>query len=208
MAHIAGVDEAGRGPLAGPVVVAAVILDPAQPIEGLADSKQLSAKRREALYALIAARVLAHSIVCVEADVIDRINILQATLQGMAHALRTLRIQPTLALIDGNRLPASLPCPAHAIVRGDATEPVISAASILAKVTRDRILIEYETHWPGYGFARHKGYPSPAHLEALHRLGPCPEHRRSFAPVRDVLAQNSFGSERVACTQTPAKAAL
>lgn len=198
VAHIAGVDEAGRGPLAGPVVVAAVVLDPTQPIEGLADSKQLSAKRREALYALIAARALAHSIVCVEADVIDRINILQATLQGMARALRTLQIQPTLALIDGNRLPKSLPCPARAIVRGDATEPAISAASILAKVTRDRILSDYEARWPGYGFARHKGYPSAAHLEALQRLGPCPEHRRSFAPVRAVCMhpQYASGAER------------
>ncbi|MGH8154909.1 MAG: ribonuclease HII [Rhodanobacteraceae bacterium] len=182
--RVAGVDEAGRGPLAGPVVVAAVVLDPAQPMEGLADSKQLSAKRREALYALIVTRALAYSIVCVEADEIDRINILQATLRGMTRALESLEIPPALALIDGNRLPGSLPCPARAIVRGDATEPVISAASILAKVTRDRILVGYEGHWPGYGFARHKGYPSPAHLEALKRLGPCPEHRRSFAPVR------------------------
>lgn len=186
--RIAGVDEAGRGPLAGPVLVAAVILDPGRPIEGLADSKQLSAKRREYLYALIVERALAHSIVRVEASEIDRINILNATLAGMARSLTALTFAPSLALIDGNRLPTSLPCPARAIVRGDATEPAISAASILAKVTRDRILVEYETRWPGYGFARHKGYPSPAHLEALRRLGPCPEHRRSFAPVRAALA--------------------
>ena len=185
--RIAGVDEAGRGPLAGPVVVAAVILDPARRIDGLADSKQLSAKRREQLYALIVERALAHSIVRVEADEIDRINILNATLAGMARALATLAPAPSFALIDGNRLPKSLPCPARAIVRGDATEPAISAASILAKVARDRILIEYERRWPGYGFAQHKGYPSPAHLEALSRLGPCPEHRRSFAPVRAAL---------------------
>ncbi|TAN07451.1 MAG: ribonuclease HII [Rhodanobacteraceae bacterium] len=185
-AHVAGVDEAGRGPLAGPVVVAAVILDPARPIDGLADSKQLSAKRRESLYALIVAHALAHAVVRVEAAEIDRINILQATLAGMRRALEALPIAPALALIDGNRLPKSLPCPARAIVRGDASEPAISAASILAKVSRDRILVEYESRWPGYGFAQHKGYPAPAHLEALRRLGPCPEHRRSFAPVRQV----------------------
>ena len=184
--HVAGVDEAGRGPLAGPVVVAAVILDPARPIDGLADSKQLTAKRREVLYALIVERAQAHAVVRVEAAEIDRVNILQATLLGMARALQALRIAPALALIDGNRLPKSLPCPAQAIVRGDATEPAISAASILAKVTRDRILVDYESRWPGYGFAQHKGYPAPAHLEALQRLGPCPEHRRSFAPVREV----------------------
>lgn len=185
-ACVAGVDEAGRGPLAGPVVVAAVILDPARPIDGLADSKQLTARRRDALYALIVERVFAHAIVRVEAAEIDRVNILNATMLGMARALEALPHAPTIALIDGNRLPESLRCPARAIVRGDATEPSISAASILAKVTRDRILVGYETRWPGYGFARHKGYPVPAHLAALHRLGPCPEHRRSFAPVREV----------------------
>jgi ribonuclease HII len=183
---IAGVDEAGRGPLAGPVVVAAVILDPAHPIEGLADSKQLSATRREQLFTLIVVHTLAHAIVRVEAAEIDRINILQATLAGMRRALEALVITPAQALIDGNRLPKALPCPARAIVRGDATEPAISAASILAKVARDRILCEYDARWPGYGFAQHKGYPVPAHLEALRRLGPCPEHRRSFAPVRKV----------------------
>jgi ribonuclease HII len=186
--HVAGVDEAGRGPLAGPVVVAAVILDPAKPIDGLADSKQLSATRREALYVLIVERALAHSIVRVEAAVIDRVNILNATLGGMARVLKAMSLMPGLALIDGNRLPKSLPCPARAIVRGDATEPAISAASILAKVTRDRILVEYETRWPGYGFAQHKGYPTPGHLDALARLGPCPEHRRSFAPVATALS--------------------
>jgi ribonuclease HII len=184
---VAGVDEAGRGPLAGPVVVAAVILDPARPIDGLADSKQLSARRREQLFEQIVARAFAHSVARVEADEIDRVNILQATLLGMTRALELLAIVPELALIDGNRLPESLPCPARAVVRGDATEPAISAASILAKVTRDRLLVEYEARWPGYGFAQHKGYPSPAHLAALQRLGPCPEHRRSFAPVRKCL---------------------
>ena len=187
-ACIAGVDEAGRGPLAGPVVVAAVILDPARPIVGLADSKQLSAPRREVLYALIIERALAHATVRVEAAEIDRINILNATLAGMTRALEALALPPELALIDGNRLPKSLPCPARAIVRGDATEPAISAASILAKVTRDRILVDYDARWPGYGFAQHKGYPTPAHYAALQRLGPCPEHRRSFAPVRACMA--------------------
>lgn len=187
-AYVAGIDEAGRGPLAGPVVVAAVILDSARPIAGLADSKQLSATRREALYALIVEHALAHSVVRVEADEIDRLNILQATLVGMTRALEALAPAPALALIDGNRLPKSLPCAARAIVGGDATEPAISAASILAKVARDRILLDYEMHWPGYGFAQHKGYPTPAHLDALARLGPCPEHRRSFAPVRSVCA--------------------
>ena len=187
-ALVAGVDEAGRGPLAGPVVVAAVILDPARPIDGLADSKQLSEKRRESLYPLIVERALAHAIVRVEAAEIDRINILNATLAGMARALSALALAPTLALIDGNRLPKSLPCPARAIVGGDASEPAISAASILAKVSRDHILVDYESRWPGYGFAQHKGYPTAAHVEALRRLGPCPEHRRSFAPVRAVCA--------------------
>lgn len=183
--YVAGVDEAGRGPLAGPVAVAAVILDPVRPIEGLADSKQLSARRREALYALIVERAIAHAVVCVEAVEIDRVNILNATLSGMTRALEMLVLPPALALIDGNRLPRTLPCPARAIVGGDVSEPAISAASILAKVTRDRILCDYDTRWPGYGFAQHKGYPAPAHLEALRRLGPCPEHRRSFAPVRE-----------------------
>lgn len=186
IAYTAGVDEAGRGPLAGPVVIAAVILDPASPIDGLADSKQLSARRREALFPLIIERALAHAVVCVEAAEIDRINILEATLLGMTRALKQLAIAPALALIDGNRLPKDLPCTARAIVRGDATEPAISAASILAKVTRDRILVDYEARWPGYGFAKHKGYPTPAHYAALAKLGPCPEHRRSFAPVRAV----------------------
>ena len=182
--RVAGVDEAGRGPLAGPVAVAAVILDPARPIDGLADSKQLSGARREQLYALIVARALAHAVVCVQAAEIDRVNILNATLSGMTRALELLAPAPSLALIDGNRLPQSLPCPARAIVGGDASEPAISAASILAKVTRDRILRDYATRWPGYGFAQHKGYPTRTHLDALARLGPCPEHRRSFAPVR------------------------
>jgi ribonuclease HII len=181
--HIAGVDEAGRGPLAGPVLVAAVILDPARPIAGLADSKTLSAKRREALFELIRERALAYRIERVEAAEIDRLNILQATLTGMARALRGLLPAADLALIDGNQLPRDLPCPAHAIVRGDALEPAISAASILAKVSRDHYMRQLDAEFPGYGFAVHKGYPVPAHLAALRQLGPCREHRRSFAPV-------------------------
>lgn len=185
VARVAGVDEAGRGPLAGPVVVAAVILDPARPIEGLADSKRLSAGRRERLYSLIIENAHQYAIERVEAAEIDHVNILQSTLLGMSRALAALAPAPGLALVDGNQLPPSLPCPARAIVHGDVSEPAISAASILAKVTRDRILLAYESRWPGYGFAQHKGYPSAAHLAALHRLGPCPEHRRSFAPVRE-----------------------
>ncbi|MHB8387249.1 ribonuclease HII [Metallibacterium sp.] len=181
--RIAGVDEAGRGPLAGPVLVAAVILDPARPIVGLADSKTLSPTRREALFEIIRERALAYCIESVEAAEIDRINILQATLTGMARALRGLLPLPELALIDGNRLPTALPCPARAMVRGDALEPAISAASILAKVSRDRRMLALDTEFPGYGFAAHKGYPVPAHLAALRQLGPCREHRRSFAPV-------------------------
>ncbi len=183
----AGVDEAGRGPLAGPVVVAAVILDPQRPIAGLADSKVLSAARREQFDVLIRAQALAFSVIEVAASEIDRINILQATLLGMARALATLDPAPTLALIDGNHLPKNLPCAGRAIVDGDALEPAISAASILAKVARDRILCELDARYPGYGFAKHKGYPTAAHLAALQRLGPCTEHRRSFAPVRQLL---------------------
>ncbi len=198
--RIAGVDEAGRGPLAGPVVVAAVILDPARGIDGLADSKCLSAPRREALQLLILRDALAWAVVAVEVEEIDRINILQATLLGMRRALQTLPMLPMLALIDGNQLPRALPCPARAIVGGDASEPAISAASILAKVHRDRLMRAYDTQYPGYGFAQHKGYSSPGHLAALQRLGPCVIHRRSFAPVRACLARTLFD------TPTPAQA--
>lgn len=183
----AGVDEAGRGPLAGPVVVAAVILDPARPIAGLADSKILSAARREALDAQIRERALAFSVIEIGVADIDSLNILQATLLGMSRALAALAPAPRLALIDGNRLPKDLCCTARAIVDGDATEPAIGAASILAKVARDRILCELDAIHPGYGFARHKGYPTPEHFAALERLGPCPAHRRSFAPVKQML---------------------
>jgi ribonuclease HII len=183
----AGVDEAGRGPLAGPVVVAAVILDPARPIPGLADSKTLSAARREALDAQIRERALAFSVIEIGVADIDRLNILQATLLGMARALAALAPVPELALIDGNRLPKNLVCTARAIVDGDASVPAIGAASILAKVARDKILCELDAIHPGYGFARHKGYPTPEHFAALESLGPCAAHRRSFAPVQRSL---------------------
>ena len=186
--HIAGVDEAGRGPLAGPVVVAAVILDPLRPIEGLADSKVLSAARREQLAIEIRCRVLAFAICVVEADEIDRLNILGATLAGMSRAVAALAIRPALALIDGNRVPKDLPCRGQAIVRGDASEAAISAASILAKTERDHIMCALDLIHPGYGFHKHKGYPTAEHFESLRRLGPCPQHRRSFAPVRACLA--------------------
>lgn len=186
-ALIAGVDEAGRGPLAGPVVVAAVILDPARPIDGLADSKTLSAVRREFLDAQIRTFALAFSVIEIGVEDIDRLNILQATLLGMSRALAALSPAPQVALIDGNRLPKKLCCAARAIVDGDATEPAIGAASILAKVARDRILCILDAIHPGYGFARHKGYPTPEHFAALERLGPCAAHRRSFAPVQRKL---------------------
>lgn len=183
---IAGVDEAGRGPLAGPVVAAAVILDPARPIAGLADSKTLSATQRERLATEIRAKALAWALGRAEAVEIDQINILQATLLAMQRAVAGLSIAPTQVLVDGNRCPA-LACPCQAIVRGDATEPAISAASILAKTARDAELCQLHNRYPHYGFARHKGYPTAAHREALRRYGPCPEHRRSFAPVKAVL---------------------
>lgn len=187
---LAGVDEAGRGPLAGPVAVAAVILDPARRIAGLGDSKALSEARREALFPQIQSQALAWSVVLVQAEEIDRLNILQATLAGMHRAVQALPIRPSKVLVDGNRLPPELGVDAEAIVRGDARIAAISAASILAKRSRDRWMLELDAHHPGYGFAAHKGYPTPAHLDALRRLGPCPAHRRSFAPVRAVLASS------------------
>lgn len=184
---IAGVDEAGRGPLAGPVVVAAVILDPSKPrIRGLADSKVLSAKQREKLDVRIRERAIAFSVVEIDVDEIDRINILQATLVGMARALMRLSPGPGMALIDGNQLPRDLPCPARAIIDGDALEPAISAASILAKVARDRLMTALDAQHPGYGFARHKGYATAEHFAAIERLGPCIHHRRSFMPVKQM----------------------
>jgi ribonuclease HII len=189
---VAGVDEAGRGPLAGPVVVAAVILNKRRRIKGLDDSKKLSEAKREALFPLIMERALAYSVVVIERDEIDRINIFQATMLGMTRALLGLMPAATEALIDGNQLPKNLPCPARAIVDGDALEPAISAASILAKVSRDRLMVQMDARYPGYGFAGHKGYSTPAHLAALQRLGPCDEHRRSFAPVKLLLDQGQL----------------
>jgi ribonuclease HII len=188
----AGVDEAGRGPLAGPLVVAAVILDPARRIDGIADSKQLTEADRESLYAKITRRALAWSVVVVEVDEIDRINIFQATMAGMQRALCALATAPELALIDGNQLPRALPCPARAIIGGDGTRLAIGAASILAKVTRDRMMQQLDPCHPAYGFARHKGYSTPEHLDALRRHGPCAIHRRSFAPVREAATPSLF----------------
>jgi ribonuclease HII len=185
--RVCGVDEAGRGPLAGPVAVAAVILDPRRPIEGLGDSKALSEARREALAPLIRERALAWHLEFVGVDEIDRLNILHATMAGMSRAVNALRPHAEHALVDGNRIPPGLPCPAEALVKGDAREPAIMAASILAKVGRDQLMMAMDAIHPGYGFAVHKGYPTPMHLEALRRLGPCDQHRRSFAPVRACL---------------------
>ena len=184
---VAGVDEAGRGPLAGPVVVAAVVLNPDRPIDGLDDSKKLNEKRREELFPLIIERSLAWSVVAIEPAEIDRINILQATLLGMQQAVGQLLPPPSLALIDGNQAP-QLDCAVRTIVQGDSLEPAISAASILAKVTRDRLMKKLHFDYPEYGFDRHKGYPTADHLARLARYGPCPIHRRSFAPVRKVAA--------------------
>ena len=185
---LAGVDEAGRGPLAGPVVAAAVILDPRQPIAGLADSKKLTARRRERLYDEICAKALCCSIALASVAEIDRLNILQATLLAMQRAVAGLRLPPAKVLVDGNRLP-TLGVLAEAIVDGDATVPAISAASILAKVHRDRWCAEVDAQWPQYGFAAHKGYGTAAHLAALRAHGACEHHRRTFAPVAAALLQ-------------------
>ncbi len=181
--RIAGIDEVGRGPLAGPVVTAAVVLDPARPIAGLADSKALKPARREALALLIEERALAFALGRAEVEEIDRLNILQATLLAMQRAVLALPFVPDHALVDGNRCPV-LPCSAEAVVGGDGRVAVISAASILAKVARDREMVALDGQYPGYGLAGHKGYGTAAHLEALRRLGPSPIHRYSFAPVR------------------------
>jgi ribonuclease HII len=183
---VAGVDEAGRGPLAGPVVAAAVILDELQPIKGLADSKTLTALRREKLFDEIRAKALCCCIAEASAAEIDEINILQATLLAMRRAVEGLRLKPAKVLVDGNRIPV-LKVPAEAIVKGDATVKAISAASILAKVHRDRLCLVLHEQHPQYGFDGHKGYPTPEHLAALRAHGACAQHRRSFGPVRDVL---------------------
>ena len=189
---VAGVDEAGRGPLAGPVVAAAVILDPARPIAGLADSKALSPARREALFALIHERALCCSVAEASVEEIDRLNILQATMLAMRRAVEGLAVQPGRVLVDGNRLPR-LAIAAEAIVKGDAKVPAISAASILAKVTRDHWCLRLHERYPHYGFDRHKGYGTAEHLAALGEWGPCPEHRRSFAPVARAIALHGGG---------------
>ncbi|WP_457673460.1 ribonuclease HII [Thiolapillus sp.] len=181
-----GVDEVGRGPLAGPVVAAAVILDPRRPIVGLDDSKKLTEKRREALYEEIRDKALAWSLGRAEVEEIDRINILQASLLAMQRAVAGLAISPRHALVDGNRLP-ELPCSAEAIVGGDGRVACISAASIIAKVSRDREMVSLDARYPGYGLARHKGYPTRAHLDALKARGVTDIHRRSFGPVRRLL---------------------
>lgn len=179
---VCGIDEAGRGPLAGPVVAAAVILDPAQPIVGLNDSKKLSAKVREALAEEIRAKALAWAVAEASAEEIDQINILQATFLAMQRAVAGLSITPLRAVVDGNRCP-KLPMPVEAIIKGDGKVAAIAAASILAKTVRDQGMCLLDQQYPHYGFARHMGYPTAAHFAALQAHGPCPVHRRSFAPV-------------------------
>ena len=190
--RVAGVDEAGRGPLAGPVIAAAVILDADNPIEGLRDSKRLSASRRDVLYDEIRERALAWAVGRAEVEEIDRINILQATMLAMRRAVEALQPFAEHALIDGNRCP-DLSCTSQAIIKGDSKVPAISAASIIAKVTRDREMIELDVCYPGYGLAQHKGYPSKAHIEALASLGVSPIHRRSYAPVRKIIEGSTPG---------------
>ena len=187
---VAGVDEAGRGPLAGPVLAAAVILDPQRPVIGLADSKTLAPARREVLAEQIRSRALAWAVASASVEEIDRLNILQASLLAMSRAVAALEPAPVEALIDGNQVPR-LRCAARAIVRGDVTEPAISAASILAKVARDAEMCALDSVFPGYDFARHKGYPTPQHLAALARYGVSLAHRRSFGPIRRLLGQQN-----------------
>jgi ribonuclease HII len=194
---LAGVDEAGRGPLAGPVVAAAVILDDRHPIHGLADSKKLSAARRDVLFDEIRAKALCCSVAQASVSEIDTLNILQATMLAMKRAVEGLRLKPGKVLVDGNRLP-SLTVLAEAIVKGDDKVPAISAASILAKVTRDRLLLELDAAYPAYGFAKHKGYGTADHLDALRRLGPTPQHRQSFSPV---AAAHAMQASRVPTVQ-------
>jgi ribonuclease HII len=185
---MAGVDEAGRGPLAGPVFAAAVILDDLLPIQGLADSKKLTPKKREHLYEIIKAQALCFCVATASVEEIDQLNILQATLLAMQRAVKGLRLKPSKVLVDGNRLPV-LDIRADAIVKGDSTVPSISAASILAKVERDRWCVEVDAQFPNYGFLTHKGYGTQMHLRALQEHGPCVLHRRSFAPVAKLLGK-------------------
>ena len=185
--HVAGVDEAGCGPLAGPLYVAAVVLDPAREIRGLADSKVLTPERRTVLAARIVERAIAFAVVVIEVEEIDRINIYHARMVGMRRTLERIGVPVAEARIDGNAMPPGLTCPARTIVDGDALDRAIGAASILAKVERDRRMVELDAVYPGYGFASHKGYSTPEHYAALDRLGPCAIHRRSFEPVRRLL---------------------
>jgi len=184
--RVAGVDEVGRGPLAGPVVAAAVILDPNRPIAGLDDSKRLTASRRTKLELIIQECALAWALGRAEVEEVDQLNVLMASMLAMQRAVAALGEMPGHVLVDGNRTPA-LPCPATAIIGGDGKVAAIAAASILAKVARDREMVEHDAQYPGYGFARHKGYPSAEHLAALTALGPTPLHRKSFAPVRKAM---------------------
>ena len=204
---VCGVDEAGRGPLAGPVVAAAVILDPKRRILGLDDSKVLSEKKREALFEKIVERSLAYCVASASVEEIDRLNILHATMLAMRRAVEGLGIAPTLVKIDGDRCPV-LPVRSEAIVSGDALVPCISAASILAKVTRDRMLLELHQQFPMYGFNAHVGYGTPQHLAALLAHGPCEHHRRSFAPVRDAYARHGVRVNLPGAVLAPAPGAL
>ena len=190
----AGVDEAGRGPLAGPVVAAAVILDDDKPIAGLADSKSLTELRRDRLYEEIRAKALCFAIAEASVEEIDRLNILQATMLAMQRAVAGLRLKPAKVLVDGNRLPV-LQMLAEAIVKGDSKVQAISAASILAKVHRDRWCAQLDLAYPSYGFATHKGYGTLAHMQALRSYGPCPEHRKTFRPVSDMLLGTNSGPD-------------
>ncbi|OYW41982.1 MAG: ribonuclease HII [Rhodobacterales bacterium 12-64-8] len=183
---ICGIDEAGRGPLAGPVCAAAVVLDPSRPVAGLNDSKQLSEKKRDTLAPLIRERALAWAVGWASVEEIDEYNIRQANFLAMKRAFKGLGLAPTHALVDGKD-PPPLSCKVTCIIGGDALEPAISAASILAKTSRDALMVDLCAQYPGYGFSQHKGYGSASHMEALRRLGPSPAHRRTFAPVRDML---------------------
>ncbi len=186
---VCGVDEAGRGPLAGPVVAAAVIIDPAHSIPAaLQDSKKMTAHQREHVYEWVLTHT-SHATALASVEDIDQMNILQASLYAMQQAVTGLSVMPSIALIDGNKMPDQLPCPAEAIVKGDSLSVSIAAASVLAKVTRDRMMLEIARAYPEYGFERHMGYGTAAHLEALRTHGPCPWHRRSFAPVKALLEE-------------------
>ncbi len=187
--HIAGVDEAGRGPLAGPVYAAAVILPPGKKIRGLTDSKLLTHKQRESLFDKICKLAIAWGVGRAEVHEIDKINILQAALLAMQRAVAALEVKPDQVIVDGNQVP-KMPYPTTAIIGGDLSEVSISAASVLAKVLRDREMTDLDATYPGYGFAKHKGYGTPEHLRALRKLGPCPIHRQSFMPIKEMITAN------------------